>query len=47
MIELTALWGIVLVVLALVGVAALVLIAVSGSRLGPAWRVLRDPAAAS
>jgi hypothetical protein len=46
MIELTAPWGIVLVVLALVGVAALLLLAVSGRRLGAAWRALRDPAAA-
>jgi hypothetical protein len=47
MIELTTPWGIVLAVLALVGLAALVLVAVSGARIGPAWRVLRDPAAAA
>jgi len=46
MIALASPWGLVLIVLALIGLAALAVVVVSGSRRRPAWRVLRDPAAA-
>jgi Domain of unknown function (DUF2760) len=46
MIELASPWGILLIVLALIGVAMLAVIAVWGSRLRQAWRVLREPAIA-
>jgi hypothetical protein len=46
MIALASPWGLVLIVLGLIGLAALAVVVVSGSRLRPAWRVLRDPAAA-
>jgi hypothetical protein len=46
MIALASPWGLVLIVLGLIGLAALAVVVVSGSRRRPAWRVLRDPAAA-
>ena len=43
MIELASPWGLVLLVLALIGVTTLAVIVVSGSRLRHAWRVVREP----
>ena len=42
MIQLASPWGLVLIVLALIGVATLAVIAVWGSRLRHAWRALRE-----
>ena len=46
MIQLASPWGLVLIVLALIGVATLAVIAVWGSRLRHAWRALREPRSA-